>query len=849
MNNALMDYLDVFCTAYLDDILIYSNNALEHEEHVRKVLLRLREHGLQADIKKCEFKVTETKFLGFIIGTEGVKVDPAKIEVVATWKPPRTVKAVQSFLGFCNFYRRFIRDYSRIAKPLTQLTKLDHQFHFNKDCSIAFEELKRRLTTAPILAHYEEGKQCLLETDASDAVVAAVFSQKGLDNEWHPVAYFSKTMAPAELNYPIHDKEMLAIIRAFEHWRAELEGTEQHIEVLSDHKALEYFMTTKELTSRQARWAEVLARFNFKIMYRPGKLNKADPLTRMHNDDGQYEATKRSLRQQTLLAPETLDPEVARELRIFALEAELSPLAEHTELIDDILQQNRNSQSLDTQRALAQHNEKGWELRNGLLMRNGKLTVPEALRTQLIATSHSTATTAHPGRNKTLQILKQRYYWNKMDQDIETFVRNCHHCRRSTIPRDKSPGLLKPLAIPDRPWQHLSVDFKSFPLDKKGYNNIAVFVDRFGKRPISIPCKDTVNAKELALLYIQFVYKYYGPATTIVSDRGRQFVSEFWHEFNKILGTKILLSTAHHPQTDGQTENANQYIDQRLRPFVNYYQDDWSDLIHIIDFAAAALPHDSTSLSSFMVEMGYEPRTHFDWERPEPNVDVSADIQKSRENAVQRVKQIQEVWRFAQGNIAKAQEKQEIQANKHRRPVDFDVGDKVWVMTKHWNSNRPSRKLGHQMEGPYPIVEKRGYSYKLKLPNYNKVHPVFPPDRLRKHPDNPLPGQLNEEPVEVEYNGAAEYEVEEILGVRKQAQRRLQYRVKWVGMDHDEEWYDPEGFKGAPHKLREFHEKYPKLPGPPINLGEWIRCWEEDDEPEAKPDDNLMKAGLGRRRN
>jgi hypothetical protein len=179
------------------------------------------------------------------------------------------VKGVQSFLGFCNFYRRFIRDYSRIAGPLTQLTRANHEFSFDDKCVQAFKTLCSRLTQAPLLAHYDLDSQCLLETDASDTVVAAVFSQKGLDGEWHPVGYFSKTMAPAETNYPIYDKEMLAIVKALQHWRAELEGTKDPVQVITDHKALEYFMTTKALSARQARWTEILSRYHFKISYRP----------------------------------------------------------------------------------------------------------------------------------------------------------------------------------------------------------------------------------------------------------------------------------------------------------------------------------------------------------------------------------------------------------------------------------------------------------------------------------------------------------------------------------------------------------------------------------------------------
>jgi hypothetical protein len=184
------------------------------------------------------------------------------------------------------------------------------------------------------------------------------------------------------------------------------------------------------------------------------------------------------------------------------------------------------------------------------------------------------------------------------------------------------------LPIADRLWQHLSVDFKSFLKDRCGFDTIAVFVDRFGKRPISIPCYCTIDAQELAHIYIIHVYKYYRPATTIVSDRGPQFVSAFWDEFNRILGTKIKLSTAFYLQTDRQTENANQYIDQRLCLFANHYQDNWSDLIYIVDFAAVALPHDSTGLSLFMTEMGYEPHTSFDWKRPADLIDVTDTICK-----------------------------------------------------------------------------------------------------------------------------------------------------------------------------------------------------------------------------
>ncbi|KAE8548994.1 hypothetical protein EYB25_009377 [Talaromyces marneffei] len=282
INDIFLDCLDKFLIAFVDDLLIYSNDELEHETHVKFVLERLRAAGLQASIKKCEFHVTTTKYLGFIITPDGVKVDTAKVETVLSWKTPNTMLGIQSFLDFCNFYRKFIKEYSRIARPLYRLTKIDVPFKWTEDCQRAFDTLKERLGSAPVFTHYDPKRQTRVETDASDGVVAGVLSQFCKDGEWHPVGYYSATMAPAEHNYHIHDKELLAIIKAFHEWKPELLGlrSEERFEVLSDHRALEYFMTTKALSARQVRWYEFLQEFPFILKYRPGKSNVlADTLT------------------------------------------------------------------------------------------------------------------------------------------------------------------------------------------------------------------------------------------------------------------------------------------------------------------------------------------------------------------------------------------------------------------------------------------------------------------------------------------------------------------------------------------------------------------------------------------
>ena len=216
INNVLWEYLNKFCTAYLDDILIYSSNLRKHKEHVRLVLAKLREFGIQADVDKCEFYVTETKYLGLIISTEDIKMDPAKVKAIQDWSTPTCVKDVRAFIGFCNFYRRFVLNFLKVARPLNALTKKEVKFQWSSECEKAFSELKQRVCEAPILPHFDPNEQCFVETNSSDYVNAGVLSQPDNNSILHPVAYFSRRMSPAECNYEIYDKELLAIIRCFE---------------------------------------------------------------------------------------------------------------------------------------------------------------------------------------------------------------------------------------------------------------------------------------------------------------------------------------------------------------------------------------------------------------------------------------------------------------------------------------------------------------------------------------------------------------------------------------------------------------------------------------------------------
>ncbi len=318
INNTLHEHLNKFCTAYLNDILIYFDNKLEHEIHVKLILQKLQEADLQMNIIKCKFHVTQVLYLELIIIIKEIKMNSSKINIIVNWLILINVKDVQSFLDFANFYRRFIYDYSRITTSLTCLIRKDVLFVWFQKCQIAFNILKKIFTFEIILHHYNSDHKIVIEIDALNYVFKNILSQYDENEIFHSVIYFLKKHNSVECNYEIYDKELMIIVCAFEKWWSELKDSIYSVEMITNHKNLEYFMSIKQLSRHQARWSEFLFRFNYHIAYHLDKIDdKLNALTRRSEDLFKEKNTFDSQHQyqhQTILKIHVLDFNIVENL-------------------------------------------------------------------------------------------------------------------------------------------------------------------------------------------------------------------------------------------------------------------------------------------------------------------------------------------------------------------------------------------------------------------------------------------------------------------------------------------------------------------------------------------------------
>ena len=678
MNHVLRSFIGKFVVVYFDDILIYSKSFDEHLEHVRIVLEVLRKEKLFANLKKCSFCLEQIVFLGFIVGKDGIEVDKEKVKAIQEWPTPKSITNVRSFHGLASFYRRFVKDFSTIAAPLTEILKKSVGFQWNEEQEKSFQELKKKLCTSPVLALPNFTKTFEIECDASGVGIGGVLMQ-----ERRPIAYFSEKLKGAALNYPTYGKELYALVRTLQTWQHYLLPKEFVIH--TDHESLKHLHGQNKLNKHQAKWIGFIESFPYVIKYKKGKENiVADALSRRYN-------------LLSILDTKFLGFENVKELY------------EHDQDFASIFESCEKSAF-----------GKFYRL-NGFLFKENRLCMPKSsIRDLLVLEAHSGGLMGHFGVRKTFEALHENFFWPKMKHDVIKVCSHCITCKKAKS-RVAPHGLYTPLPVPISPWIDISMDFVlGLPRSRRGKDSIFVVVDRFSKMAHFIACNKTDDASNIANLFFNNIVRLHGVPRTIVSDRDTKFLSHFWKVLWSKMGTKLLFSTTCHPQTDGQTEVVNRSLSTLLRSIIQKNLKTWEDCLPFIEFAYNRSIHSTTNMSPFEVAYGFNPLTPLDLLPLPINVKESLDGAK-------RAEMVKKLHEKIKDQIEEKNKTYAEKANKGRKKMVFQPGDWVWLhLRKERFPEKRKSKLLPRGDGPFQVLERiNDNAYKIDLQGEYNVSPTF----------------------------------------------------------------------------------------------------------------------------
>ncbi|THH00881.1 hypothetical protein EW145_g7016 [Phellinidium pouzarii] len=675
---------------YMDDILIFSDNLEDLRRKTNRVLKVLQDNDLFLKPEKCVFEVQEVEFLGMIICPDNIHMDPVKLAGIQQWPEPHTVKQLRSFLGFCNFYRRFIPNYSSIAYPLNELTRTNEPWKWNELHTNAFITLKNLFSSQLALLIPDKTKPFILETDAS--------------------------------------------------------------------KNLSYFQAARRLTPRQSRWNLFLSQFDISITHKPGKdIPGADSLSR-RPDYGTEPDEERTLLPNTLF--------------IGRIDVELHNHIKESQATDQLANTILRAKTLNIPSPF-KFSLDDWTTDSDLLLFRKRIYIPDNkdLKQQILHLFHDLPCFGHPGIFKTTSLIRQHYWWPGLTIFVKNFINGCAACQQMKINTHPTTPPLTPIpADPSAlPFQSVSIDFiTDLPLSNS-FDSLMVIVDHDSSKGIVLcPCNKTIDALGTALLYHQNVYRRFGLPKRIISDRGPQFASHVFQTLCSCLGIKSKLSTAYHPQTDGQTERANQEIEAYLRIYCGTAPNTWAESIPDLEFSHNLQTHSVTKTSPFNIILGYNPI-------PIPPAIEPTNLPSLSE----RLRLLSTIRKEALA----AHDLAQLHMARHtsRNFTPFKLGDKVWLEATHLHFPNRSRKLSPKREGPFTIKQVLSpLNYRLKLPKAWRIHPVFHASLLTPFAETDSHGPSFTQPPPDLIDGHEEFEIEAIVSHSGNGKRR-KYLIKWKG--------------------------------------------------------------------
>ena len=582
--------------------------------NLSRVFDRLESAGLKLKSKKCNLFAQQVEFLGHKVSADGISTSPAKTQVVHNWPTPCNVSELRSFLGLCSYYRKFVKNFAAIAKPLHDLTAKDKNFKWSEECQNAFQKLKAALTTDPILAHPDFTRDFILDTDASDKSIGAVLSQN-IDGKERVCAYASRCLSKSERRYCVTRKELLAVTHFVKHFKHYLYGKE--FLVRTDHSSLRWLMQFKNPEGQFARWIDVLSIYNFKVQHRPGRLHaNADAMSRLpckqcgYNDKWENDNVSRIVEHegadQSLQSSQKADNDLQKlrtwieqgvrpkKVSVSGESFYLKSLVSQFDRLcieDDLI--CRKWEDISTNQIFHQY------------------VVPYSKRRSVLQQCHDEKTAGHLGIKKTLHKIRLRYYWPGLQRDVRQYIAGCERCakRKSDNVTKRAPMKIVPTGYP---MERIATDILGeLPLTKNGNKHILVVADYFTKWTESFAMPN-MESRTVAKILVEEVISRFGVPAVLHSDQGRQFESKLFMEMCSLLGITKTHTTPYHPQSDGMVERFNRTLTTMLSNFVNENHNDWDKHLQYVMMAYRSTIHETTGFSPNALMLGREVCTPLD---------------------------------------------------------------------------------------------------------------------------------------------------------------------------------------------------------------------------------------------
>ena len=633
---------------YLDDLLLLSTSYDEHMALLFEVAEILRKAGLTLNIVKCKWCLREVKYLGYIIGEGCIKTDPDKVSAIRNISAPTKIKEVQSFLGLAGWYRRFLKDYSALTAPLSDLCSKKREFIWTPEAQKSFDTIKEMLTSAPLLITADYTRPFIVSCDACKTGIGGVLAQLDETGMERPIAFYSRKLNRAQQNYSITELECYAAYMSIKKFREYIEWHE--FTVITDHASLKWLMNQADLSGRLARWSLKLQGFNFTIEHRKGSQHIVpDSLSRLPFD---------SVESFDLILP------------LVDLDSPEFSSKEYRELIQNVSSnQNRFPDIKIVDNFVYKRTEFDRGLSESTLW---KLWVPQNLTETLIERAHSSPTAAHGGIAKTLAKIRLNFYWPMMAKDVKEFVSKCEVCQQC-----KSPNIVlrPPMGAQSkscRPFQRIYMDFLGpYPRSKSGNIGIFIVLDHLTKFPLIKPVKKFSSAIIISFLE-EFVFNVFGVPEYVISDNGSQFRSSQFAAFLTKYGVKHMLTAIYSPQSNS-SERVNRSIIAGIRSYLSKDQRLWDSYLGEIGVALRSSMHSTLGHSPYYVLFGQQMVSHGDTYQ----LLRQLDLEEEGEHIIDNPDRMMLLRDLVKKNLTKAYESNRKLYNLRSRTVEFRVGEQV----------------------------------------------------------------------------------------------------------------------------------------------------------------------------